>query len=91
MLAWFKEADMDWQIIAIVLIAAATLLAFARSEKRRNLAKTAAQARYFATAPAYRHRAAGTVAPAPAYIPMGLSPSDRMFLQAIARTAKRGD
>jgi len=80
---------MDWQIIAIVLIAASTLLAFVRSEKRRNLAKTAAQVRYFATAPAYRHRAAGTVAPAPAYIPMGLSPADRMFLQTIAKTARR--
>ncbi|MBO9590519.1 hypothetical protein [Devosia sp.] len=80
---------MDWQIIAIVLIAASTLFAFVRSEKRHKVAAMAAQARHFATAPAYRHRAAGTVAPAPAYIPMGLSPSDRMFLQSIARTAKR--
>jgi hypothetical protein len=79
---------MDWQFIAIVLIAATTLVAFARSEKRQKVAVLAAQARHFATAPAYRHRAAGTVAPAPAYIPMGLSPSDRMFLQSIAKTAK---
>jgi len=82
---------MDWQIIAIVLIAATTLVAFVRSEKRQKLAAMAAQARHFATAPAYRHRAAGSVAPAPAYIPMGLSPSDRMFLQSIAKTAKRPD
>lgn len=82
---------MDWQIIAIVLIAATTLFAFVRSEKRQKLAAMAAQARHFATAPAYRHRAAGTVAPTPAYIPMGLSPSDRMFLQSIAKTAKRSD
>lgn len=80
---------MDWQIIAIVLIAASTLFAFVRSEKRQKVATMAAQARHFATAPAYRHRASGTVAPAPAYIPMGLSPSDRMFLQSIAKTAKR--
>jgi hypothetical protein len=89
MLARFKEADMDWQIIAIVLITATTLWAFLRSEKREKVAAMAAQARHFATAPAYRHRAAGTVAPAPAYIPMGLSPSDRMFLQSIARTARK--
>lgn len=91
MLASFKEADMDWQIIAIALIAAVTLYAFVRSEKRQKLAALSAQARHFATAPAYRHRASGTVAPAPAYIPMGLSPSDRMFLQSIARTARPKD
>lgn len=77
---------MDWQIIAIVLITATTLVAFVRSEKRAKVAAMAAQARHFATAPAYRHRASGTVAPAPAYIPMGLSPSDRMFLQSIVKT-----
>lgn len=82
---------MDWQIIAIVLIAVTTLVAFARSEKRQKVAAMAARARHFATAPAYRHRASGTIAPAPAYIPMGLSPSDRMFLQSIAKTAKQKD
>lgn len=82
---------MDWQIIAIVLIAATTLVAFVRSERRQKLAAMAAQARHFATAPAYRHRASGTVAPPPAYIPMGLSPSDRMFLQSLAKTAKNRD
>lgn len=82
---------MDWQIIAIVLITATTLYAFMRSEKRQRVETLSAKARHFATAPAYRHRAAGTVAPAPAYIPMGLSPSDRMFLQSIAKTAKQKD
>ncbi|WP_156386010.1 hypothetical protein [Devosia sp. Root685] len=82
---------MDWQIIAIVLIAFVTIYSFVRSEKRQRVAAISAQARHFATAPAYRHRAAGTVAPAPAYIPMGLSPADRMFLQTIAKTARRSD
>ncbi len=82
---------MDWQIIAIWLIAAVTLYTFVRSEKRQKAEALGAKAGHFGTAPAYRYRAAGTVAQAPAYIPMGLSPSDRMFLQSIARTARRRD
>ncbi len=82
---------MDWQIIAIWLIAAVTLFSFMRSEKQQKAVALTARARHFATSPAYRHRAAGTVAPGPAYIPMGLSPSDRMFLQSIAKTARRRD
>lgn len=82
---------MDWQILAIWLIAGATLYYFLRSEKQRKQARLEAEARHYATAPAYRHRAAGTVTPPPAYVPMGLSPADRMFLQTLARTARRKD
>lgn len=82
---------MDWQIVAIWLIAGATVYFFWRSEKQRRRATLHARARHFATAPAYRHRAAGTVTPPPAYVPMGLSPADRMFLQSLARTARQKD
>lgn len=82
---------MDWQIVAIWLIAGVTLYFFWRSEQRRRRAALAARARHYATAPAYRHRAAGTVTPPPAYVPMGLSPADRLFLQSLARTARRKD
>lgn len=82
---------MDWQIAAIGLITGVTLYCFWRSEKQRRRARLDARARHFATAPAYRHRAAGTVAPPPAYVPMGLSPADRLFLQSLARTARRKD
>ncbi|MBN9333193.1 hypothetical protein [Devosia sp.] len=82
---------MDWQILAIWLITGVTLYYFLRSEKQRKHAMLEARARHFATAPAYRHRAAGTVSTPPAYVPMGLSPSDRMFLQSLARTARQKD
>lgn len=82
---------MAWQIVAIWLITGATVYFFLRSEKLRKRAALDAKARHFATAPAYRHRAAGTVTPPPAYVPMGLSPADRMFLQSLARTARRKD
>lgn len=91
MLARFKEADMAWQIVAIWLITGVTLYFFWRSERQRRQETLAARARHFATAPAYRHRAAGTVTPPPAYVPMGLSPSDRMFLQSLAHTARQKD
>jgi hypothetical protein len=53
----------------------------------------AEKARHFAVDPAYRHRpVASTMAPTPqAYVPSGLSPSDRMFLEAIAKNARRQD
>lgn len=79
---------MDWQIIAIVLITALTITWFLRTEKRAKFLAMAAKARHFATAPAYRHRA--SVEPAPrAYVPAGLSPSDRQFLQALAKSARQ--
>lgn len=80
---------MVWQIIAIVLIAGATLYWFVRDERRQKLARLAARARHFATAPAFRHRGSAPIAPRPD-MPLGLSPSDRMFLEAFARRRKNG-
>lgn len=84
---------MDWQIFAIWLVAGATLVWFLRSEHRRKFAALAEKARHFAMDPAYRHRPAdsSTVQAPQTYVPGGLSPSDRMFLEALAKNARRKD
>ncbi|KKB78716.1 hypothetical protein VW35_09385 [Devosia soli] len=80
---------MSWEIVAISVIAAMTVIWFIWSDRRARASDLNHRARHFATAPAYRHRSPGANAPAPqAYVPMGLSPSDRMFLEALAQNAK---
>ena len=80
---------MSWEIVAISVIAAATVIWFFWSDRRARASDLQHRARHFATAPAYRHRSPGAEASAPQpYVPMGLSPSDRMFLEALAQNAK---
>ena len=81
---------MDWQIIAIVLIGGATLFWFSRSEQRQKFAALAEKARFFALDPAYRHRPTAPVIQQ-SYVPTGLSQSDRVFLEAIAKNARAND
>lgn len=78
---------MDWQIIAIWLIGGATLVWFLVSEKRQRFSALAEKARSFALDPAYRHRPTAPVNPR-SYVPTGLSQSDRIFLEAIAKNAR---
>lgn len=47
---------MAWEILAIWAIVVATLVWFRRDEDRQRSKALAEQARYFATAPRYRHR-----------------------------------
>ena len=47
---------MAWEIVAIWAIVVATLVWFRRDEDRERSKALAEQARYFATAPRYRHR-----------------------------------
>lgn len=81
---------MDWQIIAIVLIGGTTLFWFSRSEQRQKFAALAEKARFFALDPAYRHRPTAPVTQQ-SYVPTGLSQSDRVFLEAIAKNARAND
>lgn len=48
---------MAWEIFAIWAIVIATLIWFRRDEARQRSSRLAEQARYFATATHYRHRA----------------------------------
>ncbi|MFC3704936.1 hypothetical protein ACFOOL_09215 [Devosia honganensis] len=50
---------MAWQVLAIWIIVAASLVWFMRDERRRRLAMLERRARHFATAPAFRHRSRG--------------------------------
>lgn len=58
---------MAWEIVAIWAIVIGTLVWFTRDERRLKSERLAERARYFATAPAYRHevRVAGQSAPPP--------------------------
>lgn len=47
---------MAWQVLAIWIIVAASLVWFMRDERRRRLVTLERRARHFATAPAFRHR-----------------------------------
>lgn len=83
---------MAWEIYAVWVVAAFALILFLLSEHRRRSIFMAERARHFATAPAFRHRSPAPAAAAqPSYTPTGLSASDRMFLEAIAKNAKRTD
>ena len=82
---------MDWQIIAIWLIAGVSIVYFLRSEKRQSFANLAEKARSFAMDPAYRHRPTAPVSGQQSYVPTGLSQSDRVFLEAIAKNARAND
>ena len=82
---------MDWQIIAIWVIGGATLFWFSRSEQRQKFAALAEKARFFALDPAYRHRPTAPVSSQQSYVPTGLSQSDRVFLEAIAKNARAND
>jgi len=75
---------MAWELVAIWLIVGVTLFAFVRSEQRREMAALKARARHYAIAPAYRHQTVDAPMPQ-AYMPTGLSQSDRLFLQTLAR------
>lgn len=78
---------MAWELVAIWLIVAVTLIAFVRSEQRREMATLRSRARFYATAPSYRHQSAETPMPQP-FMPTGLSQSDRLFLQTLARRGR---
>lgn len=81
---------MAWEVVAIWLVVAVTLIVFVRSEKQREMAALRARARHFATAPAYRHHSLeASHAPRHPYVPMGLAASDRLFLEDLARRRKR--
>jgi hypothetical protein len=85
---------MSWEIVAIALIAAVTVIWFFVSDRRARASDINHRAVHFATAPAYRHRSADAgpvLATKQTYVPMGLSPSDRMFLEALAKNAKARD
>lgn len=49
---------MAWEIVAIWAIVIATLVWFHKDERRIKAERLAQRARYFATAPAYRHEVA---------------------------------
>lgn len=82
---------MAWEFYAIWVIAAVALVLFFLNEHRRRSVLMASRARHFATAPAFRHRSVTPATSRPSYAPTGLSASDRMFLEAIAKNAQRKD
>jgi hypothetical protein len=84
---------MSWEIIAISVIAAATVVWFLVSDRRARASDLNHRALHFATSPSYRHRpsAPETAASPRPYVPLGLSPSDRMFLEALAKRGKDQD
>lgn len=47
---------MEWELLAIWLIVAATIVLFVRDERRMRMDRLTEQARRLATAPAWRHR-----------------------------------
>ena len=82
---------MTWEFCAIWVVAGLALILFFLNEHRRRSIFMADRARHFATAPAFRHRSTGPAAAQPSYTPTGLSASDRMFLEAIAKNANTKD
>lgn len=83
---------MTWEFYAVWAVAAFALILFLLSEHRRRSSLMLQRARHFATAPAFRHRSAAPLAASqPSFTPTGLSASDRMFLEAIAKNAKAKD
>ena len=80
---------MAWELLAIWLVVGVTLIAFVRSERRREMATLKARARHYALAPAYRHQSAEGPLPQLS-TPTGLSQSDRLFLQTLARRKRTG-
>jgi hypothetical protein len=76
-----------WQLLAIWMITAATVIWFLRDERRvRAEAELTRAARYYAHAPRYRHVSAlpEPTPPAPVRPPAGLSASQREFLTGFA-------
>lgn len=50
---------MAWELVAIWIIVAATIVWFVRDERRQNDARLNERARAYATGSAWRHRSAG--------------------------------
>lgn len=78
---------MVWQLVAIWVIVAATIVWFVRDERRLQAeARLAAAARYYAQAPQYRHVTVSAPVPRPAQRVGGLTASQRQFMQNFAKT-----
>lgn len=81
---------MAWELLAIWLIVATTIVLFIRDERRIATAKLAARARRFATAPAFQHHEMVSSAPRP--LPQADRPSrdlvalQRRFAESMRRT-----
>ena len=80
---------MAWELLAIWLIVAATLVWFVRDEKRLRLDRLAARARQYATGSAWRHREPAPPAPLPAPRPAPRSTTDiqRKFIEELQQRA----
>ena len=79
---------MAWELLAIWLIVATTIVLFIRDERRTALARLNERAKSFATAPAFRHRD-----PPPRVIaarPVGgdLTALQRRFTEEIRRVSR---
>jgi hypothetical protein len=83
---------MAWEILAIWIIVAATVVWFVRDERQKRLSGLMEKARGFATDPAFRHREpepalvpviARTAAPPKPLAADDLTPMERRFLESL--------
>jgi hypothetical protein len=79
---------MAWELLAIWLIVATTIVLFIRDERRIAMARLEERARSFATAPAFRHREAPPRQAAAPLIRQDLTAIQRRFAEELRRVER---
>lgn len=83
---------MAWQIVAILLIVVGSISWFVRDERAERARALDLAARYYATAPRYRHRSPETAREMPPMPRVGrLSPAQRAYFVARWGIVRRGE